>query len=208
MLCCVFVCLFICLFICLIIYELLYCVIIRPGRQDYGPRPLVWVYTPAEASASQPSPSTLLSILHDLRPLAIPISEHTKSESDMPNQDGFSVSSQEKPTPLPKGKNRSLIVPSCSSHPPFPSSPQLDYIQMSQVDGLQVIQQQLKSLTIQWSLHSLEELLVEGVEERRRGLTLPGGGTGAVGESPRSPSLTIAENNWRLTSTAKLTNSR
>ena len=65
-----------------------------------------------------------------------------------------------------------------------------------QLRGLVSVQQQLTKLAVHRSLHSLREILIDAVEEKRGvGLSSP--------ESPRSPS-----DPWRLTAMTKLTDNR
>lgn len=74
---------------------------------------------------------------------------------------------------------------------------------MSQVGGLLLIQQQLCRLSVHRTLQTLQELLVEGVEERR-GSEYPGGGR----EGRGSITSSVEPESWRLSATAKLTGAR
>ena len=80
---------------------------------------------------------------------------------------------------------------------------QLDQVPTAQVGGLQLIQQQLQRLSVHRSLHTLQELLVEGVEERRGRANT--GGSSDGGASPPHPDQVES---WRLTATAKLAGTR
>ena len=67
---------------------------------------------------------------------------------------------------------------------------------MVQLRGLVSVQQQLTKLAVHRSLHSLREILIDAVEERR--------GVGpSPPESPMSPS-----DPWRFTALTKLTDNR
>ena len=81
----------------------------------------------------------------------------------------------------------------------------LDKIQLTQIHGLVSVQQQLKKFTIHRSLHSLKELLIDAVEEKRGATSGMGGAYWSEGTPPPSPTTT---EKWRLTATAKLIGSR
>lgn len=69
---------------------------------------------------------------------------------------------------------------------------------MSQVSGLVLIQQHLEKLCVQRTLHSLQELLVESVEEKRD--------SKEEVSIPHSPLESV--DTWRLAANAKLAGSR
>ena len=72
---------------------------------------------------------------------------------------------------------------------------------MSQVDGLVMIQQQLERVSVHNTLHSLQELLMEAVEERRNT-------DSSSAESPSQRSLSNSVDSWRLSATAKFVGTR
>lgn len=80
----------------------------------------------------------------------------------------------------------------------------LDRIPLSQINGLVALQQQLKKLTVHRSLHSLKELLIDAVEDKRGVAYGVGGAYWSEGTPPPSPTT----DKWRLTATAKLIGSR
>ena len=90
-----------------------------------------------------------------------------------------------------------LTFPSFSSHPS-----QLDHVPISQVGGLLLIQQQLQKLSVHNSLRSLQELLVNKVEERRGSIS-HGEERREVAHSP----LDLVES-WRIAGTSKLIGNR
>ena len=81
----------------------------------------------------------------------------------------------------------------------------LDKIPLTQIHGLVSVQQQLKKFTVHRSLHSLKELLIDAVEEKRGMTSGMGGAYWSEGTPPPSPTTT---EKWRLTATAKLIGSR
>lgn len=103
-------------------------------------------------------------------------------------------------------------APSSVSCSPFDVNPfrslntlKLDRIPLTQIHGLVSVQQQLKKFTVHRSLHSLKELLIDAVEEKRGVASGMGGAYWSEGTPPPSPTTT---EKWRLTATAKLIGSR
>ena len=84
------------------------------------------------------------------------------------------------------------------------STLKLDRIPLSQIHGLVAVQQQLNKLTVHRSLHSLKELLIDAVEEKRGVPSGLGGAYWSEATPPPSPTT----DKWRLTATAKLIGSR
>ena len=89
---------------------------------------------------------------------------------------------------------RDVIVSTCNSV-------QMDKVPLSQVTGLLSIQQQLGKLSVHRGLHTLRELLIEAVEEKRGSLY----GGGQASPTLISPS---SSQSWRISATARLTTSR
>ena len=75
---------------------------------------------------------------------------------------------------------------------------QLDRVPLSQIDGLVTVQQQLEKLIVHRGLHTLKEILIEAIEEKR-------GVAGGNGDSP-SPRSPVEQ--WRLSANVRLTGSR
>ncbi len=75
---------------------------------------------------------------------------------------------------------------------------------MAQVGGLLLIQQQLQRLSVHRGLQCLQELLVEGVEERRGRANTGGSTSEGSGATPRPEHV----DSWRLNATAKLAGTR
>ena len=80
----------------------------------------------------------------------------------------------------------------------------LDRVPLSQIHGLVSVQQQLEKFTVHRSLHSLKELLIDAVEDKRGVASGVGGAYWSEGTPPPSPT----SENWRLSATAKLIGSR
>ncbi len=79
---------------------------------------------------------------------------------------------------------------------------QMDKVPLTQVTGLVSIQQQLCRLSVHRGLHTLRELLIEAVEEKRGSLH------GGSNSPPTRRSSSSASESWRISATAKLTTSR
>lgn len=75
---------------------------------------------------------------------------------------------------------------------------QMDKVPLNQLTGLVSIQQQLVKLSVHRGLHTLRELLIEAVEEKR----------GSVIRGQSSPTTPTSSESWRISATAKLTSSR
>ena len=76
----------------------------------------------------------------------------------------------------------------------------MDKVPLNQVGGMVFIQQQLRKLAFHRGLHTLRELLIEAVEEKRGSLH---GGQSSPSSTPAS-----SKESWRISATAKLTSSR